>query len=80
MKPIVAITVICFLTMATHSIDLGCVTRLSQAGSCITRLATASQSSTDSCNDCGNLLVLYYEDCTFGVGVDTVQAGMLIFV
>lgn len=77
MKAIVAITVIsCFFILATHSIDLSCVTRFTSLASCLARLTTASQNSTVFCNDCGNSLVSYYQDCTGGLGVDTVQRGV----
>ena len=79
MRTILAIAVItCFFAVPISSqFNLNCVNRLTDLGSCITRLGTATLDSTDFCNECGNSLVSYYRDCAGGVGVDSVQAGDL---
>ena len=80
MKAILAIAVISCFFIVTHSQNLQCVTRLANLGTCITRLATATQGSTDFCNECGNSLVSYYQDCAGGAGVEQVQTGKFNFL
>ena len=77
MRTILAIVVIsCFFAVATSQFLFDCTTRLADLGSCITRLGTATQGQTEFCNECGNPLVSYYQDCVDGNGVDAVQAGI----
>ena len=76
MKTILAIVVIsCFFVVASSQFD--CLNRASQLASCITRLGQSTD--TDAfCNECGNSLVRYYQDCANGVGVDGVKQGKIL--
>ena len=80
MRAILAIAVISCFFIVAHSQSLQCATRLVDVGTCISRLATANQGSTNFCNECGNSLVSYYRDCTGGAGVEQVQAGKFNFL
>ena len=74
MRTILAIVVIsCFFVVASSQ-SLSCINRATDLATCISRLS----SSTDTeafCNDCGNKLVSYYQDCAGGAGVDAVRQG-----
>ena len=77
MRTILAIVVIsCFFAVATSQLSPECATRFADLSSCFTRLNTATQGQTAFCNECGNQLVSYYQDCANGVGVDVVQGGI----
>ena len=74
MRTILAIAVISCLFVVASS-QFGCVTRATDVASCVSQLG--SNTDVDAfCRNCGNTLVSYYRDCTGGVGVDQVQAGM----
>ena len=77
MRTILAIVVIsCFFAVAmSQSAD--CANRASDLSNCISRLATAASQGqvTEFCNECGNTLYSYYEDCLGGA--DPVRAGII---
>ena len=74
MRTILAIVVIsCFFVVASSQ-SSECRNRATDVATCISRLS----SNTDIqafCNECGNKLVSYYNDCAGGVGVDAVKQG-----
>ena len=77
MRIILAIVVIsCFFAMATSQSD--CDTRRENLNSCLSRLASAAVQgqTTDFCNECGNSLVAYEQNCEGGAGVAAVQRGI----
>ena len=77
MRTILAIVVIsCFFAVAMSQSD--CATRVTDLSNCITMLGTNTQDRTAFCNECGNQLISYYQDCTNGVGVDAVRAGIIV--
>ena len=84
MRTILAIVVIsCFFAVAmSQSAD--CTNRASDLANCVSRLGTdAGQGQTavtEFCNECGNQLVSYYQDCTNGVGVDGVRTGIYSYL
>ena len=81
MKIILTVAVVaCFLAVATAQLpNLNCVTRVTEVASCVTRLGSAIAGGDNDafCNECGNSLVSYYNDCTGGVGTSAVQQSKL---
>ena len=79
MRTILAIVVIsCFFAVAmSQSAD--CANRASDLSNCVSMLATAASQGqtavTEFCNECGNQLVSYYQDCLGGAG--PVTAGII---
>ena len=53
-----------------------CVERTADNTNCVSLLTTAlgtNSTSAKFCDDCGNTLVSYYQDCFSGVGVNNVK-------
>ena len=77
MRAILAIAALsCFFVVASSQ-DLNCFSRAAELSSCISMLGTATD--TDAfCNQCGNSLVAYYQDCAGGAGVDQVKQSKRI--
>ena len=75
MKVVIAIGVISYL-LAVAAIDLSCITRAGQVGSCIARSELQSVSTDNTfCTDCANSLVDYYRDCTNRNDIDALLEG-----
>lgn len=69
---IVLAVVSCFILSVSAQ---NCVQRASQITTCTTRLASGGTGAF--CNECGNTLIRYYQDCVAGLGVDAVKQSQL---
>ena len=77
MRAFLAIAVIsCFFVVASSQ-SLNCLSRASDLATCISRLGTSTDTQA-FCNECGNSLVSYYQDCANGVGVDQVKQSKFV--
>ena len=77
MRTILAIVVIsCFFVVASSQ-SLDCLNRATDLANCVSRLS--SNTDTEAfCNECGNSLIRYYQDCAGGAGVDEVEQGKFL--
>ena len=76
MRTILAIVVIsCFFVVASSQFD--CLNRASQLASCLNRVGQSTDTES-FCNDCGNSLIRYYNDCLNGVGVDGIKQSKVL--
>ena len=76
MRTILAIVVIsCFFVVASSQFD--CLNRASQLASCLSRVGQSTDTES-FCNDCGNSLIRYYNDCLNGAGVDGIKQGKVL--
>ena len=77
MRTILAIVVIsCFFVVASSQ-SSDCINRATDVATCISRLGTSTDIDA-FCNECGNKLVNYYNDCAGGAGVDAVKQGKFL--
>lgn len=74
MRTILAIVVISCFFLVASSQSFDCLNRATQLASCISQLAN-NDDVQQFCNNCGNSLVQYYQDCAGGAGVDQVKQG-----
>ena len=73
MKAILAVGVISYLLVVAYTIDISCLTRAGQLGSCIARSELLSDNTF--CSDCADSLVEYYHDCTNRNDIDALLEG-----
>ena len=74
MRSILAIVAIsCFFVVASSQ-SSDCLNRFNELSSCVSRLSSSADTEA-VCNQCGNGLIRYYQDCAGGAGVDTVKQG-----
>ena len=77
MRTILAIVVIsCFFVVASSQ-SLSCINRATELANCLSMVGQSTD-TTAFCNDCGNSLIRYYQDCANGAGVDAVKQGKIL--
>ena len=75
MKAVLAIVVVaCFLAVASAQ-NLNCAQRALDLANCIRMAGTTVTDATTFCNNCGNSLISYFNDCTNGVGTAGVRTS-----